>query len=66
MGNNLEILDGRGRNKIAVSIANKEIVKQWFLNNKGGMQVECQRDTGLSDRTVRKHLRAILSEQETT
>ncbi len=60
----VEYVGKRGSNKIALGLKNKEKVREWFLKNKGGTQSACIKETGLTNKTVSKHLTTILKEQE--
>lgn len=57
----MKVVDGRGKNKKAVSKANREKVRAWFLKNPGDYISSCCHGTGLTYKTVKKHILAIQS-----
>jgi len=59
----IKYTENRGKNRIDLAKINKEKIRLWFLKNQGGTQKDCQKETGLSLITIRKHLTSILNEQ---
>ena len=60
----MEVTDGRGLNKKADAMLNKEYVRLWFEQNPGGTISECCRGLKLTYKTVRRHMNALIQEQE--
>jgi len=57
----MKVADGRGKNKKELSKKNKAKVRAWFVKNPGGYISSCCRDTGLTYKTVKKHILALQS-----
>ena len=60
----MEVFDGRGAHKKRDAAKNKERVRKWFVDNPGTTITECCNGLHLSYVPVRKHLNALLEEQE--
>ena len=56
----MNIVDGRGQNKVEQAKKNRELVRVFFEENDGSTIIECQRKLGFSYMTVRGHLDEIL------
>ena len=58
------IVDGRGRNKKELSKKNRIIIRKWLANNGKTTITECCRGTGMTYKTVKRHIMAIQAEAE--
>lgn len=53
------MIDGRGKHMVKKRKKNFEIVKKFFEKNPGAMMIDCQKATGLSPVTVRRHVKEM-------
>ena len=62
----MNVIDGRGKHKKALSAKNKASVKRWFNDNPGSSITECCIGTMLTYKTVKGHILTLKSEAKQT
>ena len=60
----MNVIDGRGKHKKALSEKNKAKVKRWFNDNQGSTITECCKGTGLTYMTVKGHIMALKLDEQ--
>lgn len=59
----MEVRDGRGDHSKKVAMKNRKVIKCFFRGNPDATIIECTRATGFAFRTIKRHLVAILEEE---
>jgi len=59
----MEVIDGRGKHKLVLKANNKTKVKAWILANPGRFIKDCCEGTGLTYKTVKRHILAVQAEE---
>ena len=55
----MNIVDGRGLHKLDDQAKNREIIRNFFMDNPGSTISDCCRETGFVYRTVKNHINAL-------